>query len=387
LVPWSTGAAAIDASPASTGEQFLVEWRSPTVVAAFEVHAFAVASSTSGRGPPPAPPESTLPTMVVRGRSGIDHARPVLAPNSEADVQVPADRHRASPSRFAQQLTLDAGAGDGRYRVEVDEIWNCPLVPHGGLVAALAARAMETELDRPEQALRSISVVFAGPVQPGPVEIEVGVLRSGRSISQVTATLRNVGADAGLTALGVFGSSRPGFEFVDLTMPEAPPPDECPSFRDQPRPMEELQHFNFWEHVEGRAVSGHAPGDDWVPTTSELVMWYRFDEPPFLSSGVLDPLALVTLCDTMPGAVRERMGPVPMVWLPPSSDLTVHVFAEARSEWVLARNRARYAGDGYASAEMELWDPERGLVAYGTQVMFFSFPDGPPTPEQRRPAT
>jgi hypothetical protein len=36
---------------------------------------------------------------------------------------------------------------------------------------------------------------------------------------------------------------------------------------------------------------------------------------------------------------------------------------------------------------MELWDPARGLVAYGTQIMFFSFSDGSPTPEQRRPAT
>lgn len=74
-------------------------------------------------------------------------------------------------------------------------------------------------------------------------------------------------------------------------------------------------------------------------------------------------------------------------WLPPSADLTVHVLGEARSEWVLARNRARFAGDGYASAEMELWDPELGLVAYGTQVMFFSFPEGAPPPELLRPRT
>ena len=302
-------------------------------------------------------------------------------------MQVSAARHRVSPSRFAEQLTLDAGPDRGHYRVAVDEIWNCPLVPHGGLVAALAARAMATELDRPDQSLRSISVVFAEPVRPGPVEIEVGVLRRGRSISQLRATLRRAGADAGLTALGVFGASRPGFEFVDVSMPDAPPPDACPSFRDQPRPTEDFLHFNFWDHVEGRAVSGHAPWEDWVPTTSEHATWYRFDDPPFLPSGILDPLALVTLCDTMPGAVRERMGPMEMVWLPPSSDLTVHVLAEAHSEWVLARNRARYAGDGYASAEMELWDPDRGLVAYGTQVMFFSFPGGPPPPEQLRPRT
>ncbi len=296
---------------------------------------------------------------------------------------MPTDRPSTARSRFAEQLTLEPAPEPSRYRVTVDEIWNCPLVTHGGVVASLAARAMEHELAHPDQTLRSISAVFAAPVRAGPVDIDVGVLRRGRSISQLTAGVRNTGSEAGLAALAVFGASRPGFEFVDLTVPDAPPPEECPSFRDGPRPND--LHFNFWDHVDGRAVTGHAPGDDWVPTSSEQILWYRFDEPPLLSSGVLDPLALVTLCDTMPGAVHERMGPVAVQWLPPSSDLTVHVFADTHSEWILARNRARFAGDGYASLEMELWDPAGSLVAYGTQVMFFNFPAGPPTPEQRRP--
>jgi hypothetical protein len=71
--------------------------------------------------------------------------------------------------------------------------------------------------------------------------------------------------------------------------------------------------------------------------------------------------------------------------MPPSADLTVHCFADAGPGWLLAHNRARTAGDGYASVEMTLWDHERGLVAYATQMMVFSFPDGPPSPEQIRP--
>jgi len=51
----------------------------------------------------------------------------------------------------------------------------------------------------------------------------------------------------------------------------------------------------------------------------------------------------------------------------------------ARSDWLLARNRARRAADGYASLEVEIWDPETGLVAYGTQTMIFTFFG--PTPE------
>lgn len=275
----------------------------------------------------------------------------------------------------------------GRYRTVIGGEWNCPLVPHGGLVTAVAAQAMGLELGNPSQRLRSITAVFAGQVQPGEVEVDVTVLRQGRSMSQLTATIRNVDAPAGHTSIAVFGQERPGFEFTELVAPDAPPPELCPSFRERGPGSDERPHFNFWDHVEGRAVEGHAPWEEYVPTTAQCASWYHFDEPPFLDDGVLDPLAVLTLCDTMPGAVGERMGTQGRPWLPPSADLTVHLLADARSEWLVARNRARHAGEGYASVELELWDPAGGLVAYGTQLMVFMFPDGPPEPHLRRPPT
>jgi acyl-CoA thioesterase len=187
----------------------------------------------------------------------------------------------------------------------------------------------------------------------------------------------------------VFGADRPAFEFTDLPVPDfSTSPDDCPSFRDPPpEAPERTFEFRFWEHVEGRPVGGHAPWDDWIPTTSEVTRWYQLDERPEVEPGVLDPLALVMLCDTMPSALGERMGPAAQQhpWLPPSTDLTVHLFGPCRSEWVFARNHARHAGDGYASLDLELWDPESGnLVAYGTQVMFLRFLEEAPT-EPLRP--
>ena len=67
------------------------------------------------------------------------------------------------------------------------------------------------------------------------------------------------------------------------------------------------------------------------------------------------------------------------------SDITVHVVGTARSEWLLARNRARRAADGYASLEVELWDPDAGLVAYGTQTMIFTFSGATPEGHHRLP--
>ena len=302
-------------------------------------------------------------------------------------MQAP-DESPTVQTRFQRQMRLQADeARPGRYQTVIGSEWNCPLVPHGGIVTAVAASAMRDELDHPEQRLRSVTAVFAGQVRPGPVEVDVTVLRRGRTMSQVAATICNVGEAAGHTSVAVFGASRPGFEFTDLTPPSAPPPEECRSFRDRPSHWEEQIHFNFWEHVEGRAAAGHAPWEPYLPTSSECMTWYRIDESPRLADGVIEPLALVTLCDTMPNAGRERMGPGLPVWLPPSADLTVHLLGDARSDWLLGRNRARRAGDGYASVDVELWDRDAGLVAYGTQMMFFTFPDGPPTPDQRAPRT
>ena len=231
--------------------------------------------------------------------------------------------------------------------------------------------------------------MFAAPVRTGPVEIDVTVLRRGRSMAQATATVRSIGEPAGTTCVAVFGASRVGFAFTDLEVPEPPAPEDCPSFRDGfPEGIEDPGGLMpYWEHhVEGRPAGGHPPWEEFDPTTSECTYWYRFDAPPRVADGRLEPLALLSLCDTMPGSVEERMGGGLGEWWAPSADLTVHLLGDHRSEWVLARSRARHAGDGYASLEVELWDLGTAtLVAYATQLMIFTFPAGPPPPELRVP--
>jgi hypothetical protein len=136
----------------------------------------------------------------------------------------------------------------------------------------------------------------------------------------------------------------------------------------------------FWEQVvEGRNAIGHPPWEDVVRERAERATWYSFDQPPVLAGGILDPLALVVLADVMPGAVGERVGPTDRPWFAPSVDLTVHLLDDCRSTVVLGHNRCRFAGNGYASADMALWDcgadgrASPRLVAYATQLFLFSF--------------
>ena len=267
----------------------------------------------------------------------------------------------------------------GRFGAHISDGWMLVVVPQGGIVAALAARAMAATLGDGSQRLRSLTVVFAGQVATGDVEIDVTVLRRGRSMSQLTATVRNPGSEAGLTALAVFGASRDGFEFFDIAPPDVPGPDGLRSSRDPAPPGIDFV-FNrapmpFWEEIlESRPAIGRAPWESFEDGPAEVVEWYRFDDPPLDRNGALDWVGPIVMCDSMPGAVGQKIRPDGRMWFGPSADYTVQLFRPAQPGWLLAHNRARHAGDGYASVELTLWDPsDMQPVAYATQVMFFAF--------------
>lgn len=282
--------------------------------------------------------------------------------------------------------TVVTSLGEGRYDATVDPAWNLRPLPQGGIVTALALRAMQSELDDPAQRLRSLHTTFVAQVAHGPVEVDVEVLRRGRSMSHLRAEVRSPGAARGHVTTAIFGGPREGFSFTDLEVPpDLPGPQDCPSFRDPlPPGVEPFDPLPFWSQVEGRPALGHAFWEEYEPGRAERAGWYRFDEPPFLDDGRLDPLALVVLADFMPGALGEKVGgggAAERPWFAPSVDLTVHLLDDCTSDWVLAHNRTRHAGEGYASGDMALWDCGADgtraprLVAYATQVFFFTFLD------------
>jgi acyl-CoA thioesterase len=274
---------------------------------------------------------------------------------------------------FAEDVVV-ARTGSGRYRADLSHDWDLVAVPQGGVIAALALRAAGLEVDDPGQPLRTCTTVFAGQAAAGSLEIDVRILRRGRSATQVLATIRNEGAEAGATVLAVFGASRPGPSFVDVAPPEVPPPAACPSYRDPLPPGIELgPTLPFWSRIEGRAALGHPPWENHEPVASDVATWLRFDHPPLMSDGSLDPLGILTLADRMPGCISEMTGHGGPPWFAPSADLTVHFLEPMRGEWLLAHDRARWADDGWASAESLLWDEGGTLVAYATQVMLFTY--------------
>jgi acyl-CoA thioesterase len=244
-----------------------------------------------------------------------------------------------------------------RYRAAVGDDWNAPTFPCGGVVSALALRTM-----------------FVSTVESGDLTIDVQRLRIGKRMSQLQADVRNAGrSEPGHLTTAAFGESRRGFDFTYRTPPEVGPPDEYPGLATPP-PGVPVWRSAFFDTLDVRRVRSFASFETgWEGGRAEVIRWFRYKSPPRLADGRIDPLSLVALADTMPPAIAQYEGPGFPVFHAPSVDLTMRLFADTEDEWVLSHVVGHWAGDGYASADVALWDRSGRLLATGAQMMLIRF--------------
>lgn len=275
----------------------------------------------------------------------------------------------------ATQVELVAGR-PGHYRAEVSHAWDAPVYPSGGLVSAVALRAMEAELDLDHQPLRSFSTMFVSTVEAGTLDVAVDRLRVGKRMSQLRADVRGAGStEPGHVVIAAFGETREGFEFSCVDAPDCGEPTEYPGFA-VPPPGVPVFRSRFFDNLEvTRVRMFNSFEKDWEGGRAETIRWIRYRVPPRLPDGRIDPLSLIGLADTMPPAVGQYIGPGFRFYHAPSVDLSMRFFADTDEEWVLLHTKSHWAGDGYASAEVTLWDRRRRLLAQATQLMLIRFPD------------
>jgi acyl-coenzyme A thioesterase PaaI-like protein len=254
----------------------------------------------------------------------------------------------------------------GWYTADLAPHWNY-LSPSGGVLMTVALRAMQAEVlgFRPTSA----TALFCAPVPDGPLEIRVEVLRRGNVAAQVRAALSST------TVPG------PGLEVsATFTKPLTGPLGTFAKFPQDLRPLRE-SHEPVLEPLIGKLpFFGNFELRDALPTwQAGLHMpragrWFRYKRPPRLPDGRLDPLALPPIADTMPRALREALGPDHPPFVAPSLDLTVHFLSDTSCEWLCVHATTRLTRDGYATADVEIWDEDETLVAFGTQMMLVKAP-------------
>lgn len=259
----------------------------------------------------------------------------------------------------------------GWYTANLPDAWNFR-TPSGGVLMTVAMRAMQEELGDPELRPISANTHFCSPVPAGPLEVRVEVLRHGGAAAQVRAQLSSTTMPGpGLEVSATFGRDRAGVDVIDTEPPAVPPPDQAVSMDEDPDGIERQLRPTFFRNLETRLALGHPwwMGGDWQPGPARIARWFRYRIPQRLPDGRLDPFALPPIADTMPPALKQKLGPNHPPFFAPSLDLTVHVLEDTTSEWVLNYVHVRRARAGYATASAEIWDDQGRLLAFATQTM------------------
>lgn len=251
--------------------------------------------------------------------------------------------------------TRVAPAGDGRFTGTVHPAWNIGANPNGGYLLSLAAQALRQAVPQHPDPL-SITTHYLRPGQPGePCDVGVQVLRTGRTLSTVRATLAQDGAARleVLAAMGDLGDADTE-PVITLPPPDIPPPEACPgrSASAQGVGLPILQRLDIRLHP-AEAEPGNAG-------RAQVSGWIRFAD-----GRAPDPVACLLMADAFPPAVFGLLG---MVGWVPTIELTVHLRARPAPGWLLGRFWAEDLRDGRVIENGALWDSRGRLVAQSRQL-------------------
>lgn len=240
--------------------------------------------------------------------------------------------------------------GGGRFRLDGAAGWMQGRTMYGGAAAFIAYSAAKLAFpDLPP--LRAAQVGFVAPVGEH-LEVEVVMLRQGKSVAQVETTLRCDGAIAQRT-LWLFGAGRESNGTVAAAaLPNPIQPD------DSPRLTANDMAPAFTARMDIRRADppgGSPPGT--------IRRWVRLKD----RSG-LDPIGeLVGIGDALPpGSARAmvRMGPISSItWA-----LTIlGEVPETREGWWLLETSSNHMANGFSSETLRLWNSEGVEVMHGLQ--------------------
>jgi acyl-CoA thioesterase len=274
-------------------------------------------------------------------------------------------------SRFEHDTAVEH-LGDGRYRATVDEGWAVidGAAPNGGYLLAMAARAMRAGISHPDPV--TITAHFLAPPDPGDVDIEVEVVRSGRRHSTVAASLRQEGREM-VRLLGAFGdlSRADGLTRVDRRPPAMPAIETCERATEQTAERAAARGKNpppvllRFDHRTPPGMMGWAEG---MPTgRGEMGGWIRWAD-----DAEMDTLGLLVVSDAYPPAVFNS-GEGSPGWVP-TIELTVQVRKRPAPGWLATRFTTEAMTAGYLEEDGEVWDADGDLVVLSRQLALAARP-------------
>jgi hypothetical protein len=274
----------------------------------------------------------------------VFHGDMDTAPFSAVSAIVPLDR----PGTFAADLHPD---------------WTIDGKPHGGYLLAMLGRAAIASTAH--EHVLAASAHYLSPPEPGPVQIDVTVLRAGRSASQSRTQMLQDGRLC-VEAL--------------ITTNVGPDPDAKPFWADG------LPAFDVVPFADAIRVPGRTPTGLPVPVMEQVDL--RIDPATFgfaagkpSGSGELrgwlqlsnhedfDSVALLYAVDSFPPATLE----IELSGWVPTFELTVYVRALPAPGPVQVLQRAQLIDGQKVDEACFIWDSTGRLVAQATQLAGIRF--------------
>lgn len=248
---------------------------------------------------------------------------------------------------------------------EVPQDWLQGRTTFGGLVSVLAVQSMRdvAARDRPAAInLRALQTNFIAPVAEGPVDVTVQVLREGKNVRQVQATVKQRNEICTLV-VGVFGSDRE--TVIPRLEPQRPPVPkshgELPAI-----PFIAGTRPNFTAHLDMRWGDGAPPYtgvDTWI---AALHLRLLDGDAASLPSDIMT----VLMADASPTPVLSQFkSPTPASSVSWALELRPLPADEALDGWWRADNQAIAAAGGYVNQQSMLWAPSGALAALAYQVV------------------
>lgn len=247
--------------------------------------------------------------------------------------------------------------GVDRYSANVHLGWDIRGNANGGYVLALVGAAMRQAAQEREPI--TITAHYLVPLKAGPVEIATQVVKRGKRLTTVLATLRQGDREA-LRAIGAFGDIP---DPTDGIFHSAGAPPSLPNFEDCPPRNSGNQDFPIalMDHVDVRIHPEDAGFVRGLSSGNALVRgWFAFpDHRP------IDALAMLLATDAFPPAMFNLTGAPGWV---PTIELTAHIRALPAPGPLRCVFSSRFVQGGMFEEDGELWDSRGVLVCQSRQL-------------------
>ncbi|MGW9030167.1 thioesterase family protein [Streptomyces sp. NPDC055722] len=228
---------------------------------------------------------------------------------------------------------------------------------HAGPPAALLGRAVQSRPgSREDMRLARITFEILRPVPLRPLSVTTRVLREGRSVELVEASLTPDGGDEVMRARALRIRTAPGSVTPTMDVPVVRAPEESSPEAFFPVPWD----IGYHTAMETRFAAGS------FLALGPATCWMRM-RVPLVAGEAITPLDRVLVAADSGNGLSNVLDFASQVFINP--DLTVHLHRHPIGEWVCLDARTSIDEDGMGMAEAALHD-ERGPIGRSVQSLF-----------------